>query len=135
MKEVEIFIGPCSKYIDKQGWTTEIPVTQINEKGYIKFSKDEQEQLLSFIRGDWCETQIIEKVFGIDFGEGLKLFDFSRTAEWNPEPLNGQKITTKFKIKDATYVAKDIYRQLTGHGTTYVKKWIKKQFDLDVKED
>ena len=28
------------------------------------------------------------------------MFDFSRTAEWNPAPLNGQKITTKFRPKE-----------------------------------
>lgn len=25
----------------------------------------------------------------------------ARTAEWNPAPLNGQKITTKFRLKNA----------------------------------
>ena len=36
MRSTETFIGPCSKYIDKQGWTTEIPVKLLNEKGYYK---------------------------------------------------------------------------------------------------
>ena len=31
-------------------------------------------------------------------------------------------------------VAKEIYDQLQGHGTTYVKKWINKRFDLGIKE-
>ena len=36
MKEVETFVGPCSKFVSGQGWTTEIPVEQLKAKGYIK---------------------------------------------------------------------------------------------------
>lgn len=36
MKEVETFVGPCSKFIAGQGWTTEIPVEQLKAKGYHK---------------------------------------------------------------------------------------------------
>jgi hypothetical protein len=36
MKKTETFVGACSKYIEKQGWTTEIPISQIEDKGYIK---------------------------------------------------------------------------------------------------
>lgn len=36
MKPVEIFIGPCSKWVDGLGWVTEIPIQQLKEKGYIK---------------------------------------------------------------------------------------------------
>ena len=36
---------------------------------------------------------------GIDFATGLRMFDFSRTAEWNAKPQNGQKVTTKFRLK------------------------------------
>lgn len=49
--------------------------------------------------GEWVETQEVEDALGIDFSEGMKLFDFGRTAEWNPAPLNGQKITTMFRLK------------------------------------
>lgn len=35
-KEVETFIGPCSKFVSGQGWTTEIPVEQLSAKGYHK---------------------------------------------------------------------------------------------------
>ena len=49
--------------------------------------------------GEWVETQEVEAALGIDFSEGMKLFDFGRTAEWNPAPLNGQKITTMFRLK------------------------------------
>lgn len=30
--------------------------------------------------------------------------------------------------------AEKIYRELCGHGTTYVKKWIKKQYGVEIKE-
>ena len=55
------------------------------------------EYAIAMLNGEWVDTDKIEKLLGIDFGEGLKCFDFSRTAEWNLAPLNGQKITTKFK--------------------------------------
>ena len=45
MKEVEIFIGPCSKYITGQGWTTEIPVEQIKAKGYQKENAELKKQV------------------------------------------------------------------------------------------
>lgn len=32
-------------------------------------------------------------------------------------------------VKDT---AKEIYRELNGHGTTYVKKWIKERYGLEV---
>ena len=32
-------------------------------------------------------------------------------------------------------IAEKIYRELQGHGTTYIKKWIKKQFGVKIKED
>ena len=73
----------------------------------IKLQKEEIEKLnesilclKQFINGEWVDTDIICELLNIDFGEGLKRFDFSRTAEWNPYPLNGQKITTKFKLGD-----------------------------------
>ena len=36
MKEVEFFVGPCSKFINGEGWVTEIPVEQLKAKGYVK---------------------------------------------------------------------------------------------------
>lgn len=35
-KEIVKIIGPCSKYIDGQGWTTEIPVDKLAEQGFYK---------------------------------------------------------------------------------------------------
>jgi hypothetical protein len=55
--------------------------------------------LAAFDNGEWCDTQDICQLLNITFEEGLRRFEFSRTAEWNKAPLNGQRITTKFKIK------------------------------------
>jgi hypothetical protein len=38
----------------------------------------------------------------------------------------------EYTRKAVNYTAKEIYNELQGHGTTYVKKWIKKQYDLEV---
>ena len=57
--------------------------------------------LKSLVNGEWVDCKLVEEALGIDFATGLKMFDFSRIAEWNPYPLNGQKITTKFKLKNA----------------------------------
>ena len=60
--------------------------------------------LKSLVNGEWVDCKLVQEAMGIDFATGLKLFDFSRTAEWNPAPLNGQKITTKFRMKNAKEV-------------------------------
>lgn len=56
--------------------------------------------LKSLVNGEWVDCKLVQEASGIDFDTGLKMFDFSRTAEWNPAPLNGQKITTKFRLKN-----------------------------------
>lgn len=60
--------------------------------------RKEKEILKQFIKGEWIDCDVIQNLLDIDFGTGLHNFAFSRTAEWNPAPLNGQKITIKFKI-------------------------------------
>ena len=52
-----------------------------------------------FQNGEWCDTNEICELLGITFSDGLKMFDFSRTAEWCKPPLEGQIITTKFRRK------------------------------------
>lgn len=54
--------------------------------------------LTDFINGEWIDTENIQTALNIDFSTGMERFDFSRTAEWNPPPLNGQKVTTKFRL-------------------------------------
>lgn len=40
MREIVKIIGPCSKYIDGKGWTTEVPVDKLKELGFIKHCED-----------------------------------------------------------------------------------------------
>lgn len=56
--------------------------------------------LKKLLNGEWVNTEDVEKYFNISFADGMKLFEFSRTAEWNQLPLEGQKITTKFRLKN-----------------------------------
>lgn len=58
------------------------------------------ETLIAFIKGEWQDCETICNILGIEFRTGLGMFDFSRTAEWNPAPLNGQTIATKFRPKE-----------------------------------
>ena len=61
--------------------------------------KIENDTLKRLVNGEWVDTDEVEKALGISFAEGMKMFDFSRTADWNPDPLHGQKITTKFRLR------------------------------------
>lgn len=63
------------------------------------FVPDNFETYKKLFGGEWVDTEEVQKALNIDFSTGFKLFDFSRKAEWNPAPLNGQKITTEFRIK------------------------------------
>jgi hypothetical protein len=77
-------------------------LSKLNEKN--KNNKVEGEEkinvLTKLFSGEWIETQRVEKVLNITFEEGMRIFDFKREVEWNPAPLNGQKISTYFKIKN-----------------------------------
>ena len=48
-KEVETFVGPCSEFVSRQGWTTKIPVEQIEAKGYRKES-DTAKDVITLIK-------------------------------------------------------------------------------------
>ena len=64
------------------------------------FTVNEQLDLLKrFARGEWVDCYIIQELLGIDFSTGLRMFEFSRTVQWNPAPYNGQKVRTCFRIK------------------------------------
>lgn len=76
--------------------------------GDIRKAAENIKALKAFIFGEWVDTDIIERALGISFSEGLKRFDFSRTAEWcsiagkteKERKKNGQIITTKFRLKE-----------------------------------
>lgn len=40
MRETVKIIGLCSKYIDGQGWTTEVPVDKLEELGFTKLGEE-----------------------------------------------------------------------------------------------
>lgn len=85
--------------LEKAVWYTNREIQRINGQSKNSVLLEHLEALKKFIKGEWVDTDIIQTILGIDFSTGLKMFDFSRTAEWNPAPLNGQKITTKFRLK------------------------------------
>ena len=41
MKNTIKIIGPCSKWIDGEGWVTEIPIAQIEALGYKKLTEEQ----------------------------------------------------------------------------------------------
>lgn len=63
--------------------------------------------LLPLFKGEWVDTNDVEKALNMSFSECLKIFDFSRTAEWwsligktdEERNRNGQKISTFFRVK------------------------------------
>jgi hypothetical protein len=40
MKKYVEIVGPCSKYIDGKGWTTQVPEEQLASLGYNKVGDD-----------------------------------------------------------------------------------------------
>lgn len=75
------------------------------------FEKSVLEKLLN---GEWVDTRAVlftfKKYLNISFLDGLELFDFRRTIEWNQPPLERQKVMTEFKLKNEDLV---LYQNLT----------------------
>ena len=94
-----------------------------NNKGSETLNQlqEDNKVLKQLINGEWVDCDAVQRALGIDFGTGLKRFEFSRTAEWNPAPLNGQKITTKFRLKMSKVSEKHIPK---------VPKYIDGDYDL-----
>lgn len=68
--------------------------------------------LVQLISGAWVDCKSVQDALGIDFGTGLKMFDFGRIAKWNPPPLNGQKIETNFRLKTPKPAVDEFVTQL-----------------------
>ena len=105
MKEVEVFIGPCSKYITGQGWTTEVPVEQIKAKGYqkseeIKWLTEENRKL----NNEWDNTSKYCNKLQKQVDELKELAKIKLEHE-----RNWSKIQTKQAVKDT---AKEIFALL-----------------------
>ena len=58
--------------------------------------------LKKLLEGRWVDCQAVQDALDITFAEGLKMFEFGRIAKWNPAPLNGQKVITKFRLCEKT---------------------------------
>ena len=83
---------------------------------------EENKVLKNLIFGKWVDCELVCKALNIDFSTGLKMFDFGRTAEWCKAPLNGQKITTKFKLKNSKDA--DFDEELEDFETVNESGWI-----------
>lgn len=70
--------------------------------------RHEIEVLKRLLNGEWIDTKEVQNALGIDFKEGLKRFDFSRTSEWwsivgkteEERARKGQKTIICFKLKE-----------------------------------
>lgn len=91
-KSLDVAYEKVSKALDK--------AIKIVKQTAEQFDMEREKVINELLKGEWVNTEDMEKYLNIGFSEGMKMFEFSRTAEWNPEPLNGQKITTEFRLKN-----------------------------------
>lgn len=111
----EKFVGKCSHWVDGVGWVTEIPTKMIEEKGYRKIG--ENEVVISKKEYEELKSEIATLVSNnADGGSSCHL------------------CIKEHKDKAREETAGDIYRQLQGHGTTYVKKYIREHYDFEIGE-
>ena len=99
MKICERYSERCFNANDSKGQDTADKILD-EVVGIPSADVTEVETLKKLIQGEWVDTELVCKALSIDFSTGMKMFDFSRTAEWNKPPLNGQKVTTKFRLKN-----------------------------------
>ena len=67
----------------------------------------ELRDIKNFLSGEWVESEKVENLLGMSFDECLRLFDFTRIANWwcfvgktdEERKRNGQKIDTFFRLK------------------------------------
>lgn len=83
---------------------------------------DYVETLRKLINGEWVDCDKVCDAMNIDFKDGMRLFSFGRQAFWNPAPLNGQKVITKFRIAEKTvqpakpFISEEESAELTSQG-------------------
>ena len=83
----------------------------LRDRGWQK-PRTDIKYIRAFFNGEWVDTKIVQEMFNISFKDGMSLFAFSRTAEWNPAPQNGQNITTKFKLKSTPEIIEKLLGRL-----------------------
>ena len=57
-----------------------------------------QTTVKKLVAGEWVDGKELLEL-GLSFKECWNMFEFNRTVEWNPPPLNGQKSTVLFRLK------------------------------------
>ena len=65
--------------------------------------------LKALLKGEWVDCTDAMEALDITFDQGMKMFEFGRTASWNPAPLEGQKVCTKFRISEKTLEQTKMY--------------------------
>ena len=80
----------------------------------------------ALIRFGWIKPSKDSVVLSKEEYEALK----KQIEYWEHET----KVARQDLFEERKETAEKIYRELQGHGTTYVKKWIKEQFGVEIKE-
>lgn len=58
--------------------------------------------LKALLKGEWVKSEDVQNALNITFEQGMQMFELGRMASWNPAPLEGQKVCTKFRISEKT---------------------------------
>lgn len=107
------------KYFEREPKSETIKINEIE----VMISKEEKQNLLKemYEQGRFDAIADLEK-------EGKVVISKEEYKElYNNDLLNK-------KLKERKETAREIYEQLQGHGTTYVKKWIKEKYGVDTEE-
>lgn len=137
MKKTERFIGACSKYIDKVGWATDIPVDQIKEKGYVKVENDSV-VLDRHEHQKYCAYKIIEPQIKGCLDRETKLEKRLAVKENDIGKLESEIDDLKYELKQARKrTAKEILSLAIKHDNGYETDMtrfisdLKKQFGVE----
>ena len=128
----EIFIGPCSKYIDGQGWTTEIPVEMLKEKGYVK-AEELQKQL-----NELTERYLEESKERCEFEQKYKKIQHAHNiglgtqrSQWKKKVEQERKQTVKeitSKVVDLNIICGGDFRLFLYN----FELWVKERYGVEV---
>lgn len=74
---------------------------------FADYQRAQEGPLKNFLKGEWEDTELVQRNLGISFTTGLRLFEFSREACWwsicgkteEERARHGQCIVTKFRLR------------------------------------
>ena len=97
----------------------------------IIIAKNEAQAIKKFNRkhSNACSITAIEVYRGAEIGTEM-LVPKSNCDYWKTRADMWKQAAHDIRRE----TAEKIYEQLCGHGTTYVKKWIKEQYGVEIKE-